>query len=125
MESTSLEFEVEIEGFVREWGRRLDLQHWTIVVDFNLVDHLATCEAEPEYMRAHLSFNVERMTAEITTRRALEELVLHELVHARLWAVANMFTGMDENGQRMMEFLEEEAVTQMTGALMRAKYNGS
>jgi hypothetical protein len=113
----------EVEGLIREWGVRLDLQHWTIHVDFDLEEHLGTCVAQPEYMTATLSFNARRMRNETTTRRALEELVLHELVHARLWAIANMFSGLDANGERMLEFLEEEAVTQMTGALLRAKYN--
>lgn len=123
--NTSLDFDLEIEGFIREWRARLDLQHWTLDVNFDLVGHLATCAAEPQYMHAVLSFNADRLSAEIKTRRSLEELVLHELVHARLWALANMFIGLDENGERVVEYLEEEAVTQMTGALLRAKYNGS
>lgn len=122
--TSKLTFESDIEGLIREWALRLDLQHWTLDVNFDLVAHLATCAAEPQYMHAILSFNRLRLEAEVFTWRALEELVVHELVHARLWTLANLFTGLDENGLRMLEFVEEEAVTQMTGALLRSKYNG-
>lgn len=122
--SSSRDWLQEIAAWVREWAPRLDLQHWEIEVNFDEDVHQATCTAEPQYMHAVVSFNPERLNLEIETERQLEELVLHELVHARLWTLANMFAGLDENGQRMVEFLEEEAVTQMTGALLRAKYNG-
>ena len=114
----------DIAAVVKEWAPRLDMQHWKIVIDASLEAHLATCEAEPQYMEATLSFNPQRLTTDIQTERELEELVLHELVHARLWALANLLHGHDENERRMLEFLEEEAVTQVTGALLRAKYNG-
>lgn len=100
------------------------MQHWKVEVNFDLTNHLATCEAEPQYMSAVLSFNPQRLETDISSERELEELVLHELVHARLWALANLLQGQDKNEQRMLEFLEEEAVTQITGALLRAKYNG-
>lgn len=115
-----MDFRNEIEGWIREWAVRLDLQHWTIVVDFEQVEHLATCLAEPEYMKATLSFNLPRLETDIgSDTRALEELVVHELVHARLWAVANYHRTEDS----FTLYLEEEAVTQVTGALLRAKYN--
>jgi len=117
---SQLEFRDEIEGLIREWASRLDLQHWHLIVNLDADDDLATCSAQPQYMTATLNFNIQRMSREILTRRALEDLVLHELVHARLWTLANMFNGADA---RLLEFVEEEAVTQMTGALLRSKYN--
>lgn len=118
-----MDFVFEADQLIKEWAPRLDLQHWTLSYNFMCSENLATCEAAPEYMSAVLSFNPERLDLEIKTRKEFEELVLHELVHARLWTLANLFIGMDENGKRMVEFLEEEACTQMTGALLRAKYN--
>ena len=123
MTDTNRDWSQEVAAWVREWAVRLDLQHWTLEINFDEAVHLATCVAEPQYMQAIISFNPVRLDLEIETERELEELVLHELVHARLWALANLFIGLDENGKRMTEFLEEEAVTQMTGALLRSKYN--
>lgn len=116
------EIEWGIIEYQREWQDRLDLQHWDIDVLHDLKDHLGTCEAQPQYMTAVLRFNIDRIQKEIKTDRKLEELVLHELVHCRVWALANMYP--DSVDKDVVEYFEEEAVTQITGALLRAKYNG-
>ena len=119
----ALDYSYEIEQIIAEWKPRLDFNHWTVEIRWNELVHQATCIAEPQYLHMIISFNLNRLNIEILSRRDLEELVVHELVHARLWALANLFGGLDENGQRMVEFLEEEAVSQVTGALLRTKYN--
>jgi len=110
---------------IGEWQHRLLLDNWTILCEYTETQHLATCEAEPEYLSAILRFNVERIEKEIHNDLLLEELVLHELVHAVMWPLANMWRGLDENGQRVVEYFEEQAVTVVTKALLRTKYNNA
>jgi hypothetical protein len=122
MDLNKLDYIYEIDQIIAYWRPRLDLVNWDIHVDYDEQQNLASCEARPQYLEMFLRFNKVRMDKEISTWSQLEELVLHELVHARLWMIANFLEPESDDGVKIMEFLEEEAVSQITGALLRTKY---
>ena len=117
-----MDYAYEIDQLILFWKPVLALDNWDIQVNTKEKIIIASCQAQPQYLTAMLSFNLERLREEIATKADLEELVLHELVHARLWALANV---LPENvPSRFVEYFEEEATSQITQALLKVRYYG-
>lgn len=116
-----MDYRYEIDQILAYWQPILDLENWDIRIGFTEAESVACCLAKPQYLTAMLDFNLARLGQEIKTRPELEELVLHELVHARLWALANVLPDLDTIPNRFLEYYEEEAVSQVTNALLRAR----
>lgn len=71
----------QVLALVAKWKARLLLDSWTFrVVLTTKMEHLADCEASPEYLDAVLRFNPARLTVD-----NLEETVVHELLHCHTW----------------------------------------
>lgn len=92
-----------IERLAAQWRPLLGLEAWDIQLRFDEKTHQATCTAKPVYQEATLTFNLHRIRKEIRTPAALEELVVHELVHCIIWKSS------------------ERAVTQIGKALLRVR----
>lgn len=123
LSSMTMDYTYEISQLLALWRPVLNLDHWDIKVSFDEIQSIASCQASPQYLTAVLSFNLARLSKEIATRPELEELVLHELVHARLWALANVLPDVATIPGRFLEHFEEEAVSQITLALLKARYH--
>lgn len=95
---------------IAAWRPTLGLSDWRMSVRWDEAEHLATCQAVPQYEDATISFNLARIQRDLrrhpraVTDRWLEELVVHELVHAIIWKSS------------------ERTVTMVSRALLRAKY---
>lgn len=77
---------IRVHRAVAYWRPILGLESWDLLVKFDEPKYLACCVAKPSYEEAVLSFNLTRMRAELPpTYAAVEELAVHELVHALLW----------------------------------------
>lgn len=89
---------------VAKWRLVLGIEDWDITVAWEEEDnYFGTCIASPQYEEAKISFNLRKIKGEVAPiPGALEELVLHELVHCVIW----------KNNER--------AVTQVTRAILRA-----
>lgn len=108
-----------INALILEWKPRLLLQDWDIEVAFDQKTHVATCEAQPQYMAAKLNFNLPKIAKEVHGQRELEELVVHELTHILLWTACNMW---QEEEPGVSEFVEEHTTTWVSKALVKTKY---
>lgn len=103
MAQTNAAIRARIERAVRAWRPVLGLEGWALTVLYDETEHLATCAARPAYQEATLHFNLPVIRRELPpTFAAIEELALHEMVHAVIW----------RNSER--------AVSQVTRSLLRA-----
>lgn len=104
--------------YIRYWRPILDLENWTIKVQWNNRG-VASSLAQPDYKVLHLKFNLKRIAGEIDD---LEELVLHELVHGPLWLLSRGIE--DRKRTKKLAFIEENTTCTVTNALMRARMVG-
>lgn len=104
MSLTNAHIRQRVQRAFKCWRPILGLESWQIDVCFDEVDHLATCAAKPAYEEATLHFNLRAIRAELpNTYLAVEELTLHEMVHALAWKA------------------NERTVSRITRALLRAR----
>lgn len=104
---TNRALRARVERMVKKWRPVLGLESWGLTVLYDETEHLATCAAKPAYEEATLHFNLSAMRRELPpTLAAVEELVLHELVHAVIWRA------------------NEKAVSRVTRSLLRARDAG-
>jgi hypothetical protein len=75
-------FQEHVCGLVERCREPLDLEHWTLrVVSGEIPDATASCEANPEYRQAVLSFDINKME----TGDDPAEIVVHEMAHCHTW----------------------------------------
>lgn len=103
---SGLPLKTRIERAAAYWRPILGLESWNIQIRYDERECLGTCVARPSYLEAELTFNTRRIGSEIKTKKGLEELVLHELVHCVIWHAS------------------ERAVSQVTHAILRARDAG-
>lgn len=104
MSITNAHLRSRIERMVRKWRPILGLESWGLDVRFDETEHLATCQAKPAYEEAVLHFNVPAIRRELPpTLAAIEELTVHEMVHAVIWRCS------------------EREVSRVTRAILRAR----
>lgn len=75
----------QIELLVNHWRPIVGLETWMFDLSYAEQRLLGCCKADPRYETAALGFNLTRITAELTTPEAVEELVVHEISHALDW----------------------------------------
>lgn len=93
-----------IDRLVTKWRPILGLESWGLDVRFDEAVYTATCNAKPSYEEATLTFNLYRIKSELpNVVAALEELVVHELVHCLIWKA------------------NERAVSRVTRSILRAR----
>lgn len=113
------DLKARITGYIHYWRPVLDLDNWTIKVEWNKNKDIANALAAPDYKQLHLQFNLKRIAKEVDD---LEELVLHELVHGPLWLLAR---GIESrNRTKVVAYIEENTTTTVTNALLRARALG-
>lgn len=97
-----------IEAYSRDWRPILGLQDWRIIIHYDerCKEKFGYCIAQPCYEEAVIGLKLSNIRKLLIEDDDLEELVLHELVHCVIWKTS------------------ERAVTQMTRALLRARYPG-
>lgn len=99
---------------VKELQEPLGLSGWSIQLETGpLEDAKASCAAEPEYRRALISFDPEKLE----TGDELDEIIVHEMTHIATWPlskavedIANLAAGLFPEAMRavMGEKLLEE-----------------
>lgn len=95
---------------VKHWRPRLLLERWAVSVEVG-PDHEeqseASCIARPEYLTMDLRFDPAQITAE-----ELDAYVVHELLHAYIWPLANLAERMagDDAAKREAVRVEEESL---------------
>lgn len=94
----------QIAALVAHWRPILGLEGWAIELRYNETKYAGYCKASPNYLAAVIGFNLKRVRKEYRTPEAVEELVVHELVHCVIWKSS------------------ERAVSQITYALLRAAH---
>lgn len=99
----SVRLQQRIQRHFDYWRPILGLEGWNIVLDFEEKKLKGYCIASPKYLEAKLGFNLSRIRREVKGPAALEELVLHEMVHI------------------VHPRSSETAVSQTTFALLRAR----
>lgn len=115
---------------IEKWQPIVGLSEWEIkVLVSDIFSSHGSSTAEPRYRQLTLTFNPKRIEEDDLD---LEELVIHELVHAltwRLWEFAeqmltNYGRGSDYKPMKwMLEEIHEESVTAMGWALVKAGRN--
>ena len=82
MSITNTAMRKRIHRAVDYWRSILGLDSWGLGIIFDEQNDLANCHAKPIYEEAVLAFNLPRIRSELPPAyAAIEELVLHELVH--------------------------------------------
>jgi len=105
-----------------KWAPLLGLEAWDVRVKFDEKEASATAMADPRYRMLICRFNIPRIVAEELTEEDVEELALHELVHAPLW---NLSRGLERiNPEPAVSYFEEETTTCITNALLGARAMG-
>jgi hypothetical protein len=105
-----------IKKYIAEWRPILRLADWDLeirilnggkeFIDFDGKELEGYCEAKPRYEEAKLGYNLRLIKKKAMTEEQVEELTLHEMVHAVIW----------KNGERN--------VNKMTRALLECKRRG-
>lgn len=86
MSVTNAALRSRIERLAKRWRPLLGLESWDIEIRYDETTHLGSCVAKPRYGEATIWFNLPRIRRELpNTVLALEELVVHELVHCLIW----------------------------------------
>lgn len=103
----------QVRARVRFWQKRLGLTGWQFVVTFgpDSDDADAACLAMPEYLHAHLFFDLAKIPLE-----ELDHYVCHEVAHCLCWPLANAahaMAGGDKSKEEWVRTLEEELVTRL------------
>lgn len=100
---------------VKRWKRLLGLNFWEIKVGWTVEsdDAYADCNAEPEYYKASIGFNLEKLKG--STPKQLRRIVFHELMHVVLSPYANIAALVGgETGGKVLEKLEERLIEDIT-----------
>jgi hypothetical protein len=106
---------------VEQYREPLGLDRWQIrIVAGEQVDPDATasCDAQPEYRSATLSFDLAKMK----TGDDLEEFVVHEMVHCLTWPIhtcAETLAGKDPRLQEWVRFAAETTTTDCAESILR------
>lgn len=110
--------QARIKEYFEYWRPVLGLEGWNITLRFDEKENKACCVSDPKYLEATLGFNLVKIRESLRRWRsahpglinsqaeALEELVLHEMVH-----ILNPRSS-------------ETAISQTTFALLRARAVG-
>jgi hypothetical protein len=93
-----------IDRLVAKWRPILGLESWGLDIRYDEPTHLGTCLAKPNYEEAVIRFNLPRIKQELpNVVAALEELVVHELMHCVDW------------------YASERTVSRLTRSILRAR----
>lgn len=109
----------ELDSFVKEWLPRMGLETWRGTVDYTGSissrgeDILALVIPQWEYQQYHMTFFLPKWVDK--TPEEMEFGVVHELSHC-------LMNSLSRNGRKPER--EELAVTLVTKALIRSKYDG-
>lgn len=103
MRGTNEEIRTRIERLIKKWRPLLGLEDWMMEFRYDERKEKGCCIATPCYEEATIGFNLNRIRKEMVKPGELEELVVHELVHAIVWKAS------------------ERSVTQISRALLRAR----
>ena len=103
----------QVQARVRVWRRRLGLTDWKFKVTFgpDSDDADASCMAMPEYLYAHLHFDLSKIPGD-----EIDHYVAHECIHALVWPLANAahtMAGGDQSKEEWVRTLEEALVTRL------------
>lgn len=108
-----------IVKLVRDWQVPLFLNTWRFKIYFpSKIKEVASCQADSEYLTAALCFNLKRLP---DTEDELRELVVHEMTHCHVNALATVAErGAKRNPERMeaVRLAEEELVTRFSRILL-------
>ncbi len=101
-----------IEKELRAYQKLFGLQDWNIKIGWNMDDGEdsgeAECASTPEYFSANIHFNLNS----IKTKKAVREVVVHELFHVVLSEYTNLAKRLvDKKGRRSLEYSEERLVS--------------
>lgn len=113
------ELKKRILNYINYWRPVLDLQNWTVKVNWKEKTDVANCLADPAYKTMVIRFNLRKIARDIDD---LEELVLHELVHAPLWLISRGLE--DRERDKTVRFIEENTTSTFTNALLYARFKG-
>ena len=104
---------------VTHWRQRLGLDGWAFGLRFetDADGTIAGCIAEPEYRQATLYFDLRQMH-----RDDLDHMVVHEMLHAVAWPLANVaqtLAGKDRAKLEWVRTMEEGLVTDLERIVLR------
>ncbi len=105
-----------------KWALRLGISHWDIRVNFGFSGpgYAQMSSEEPEYEIATIWINARLCRKELWTEVQFDSIVLHELIHVKLAALAALLPDTVEAIK-----LEETFVVGITEALLKAEEEGS
>lgn len=120
--------EQKVTKWVKLWQKRWLLDHWEIVTTFESVnysggdDTVATCSANPRYLKAHIRI-WKPFWDEDVTEAERSAAICHEIAHIHTWSLAALTTRV-MNGlvvtQNELDNADESATEQLAKALFRA-----
>lgn len=116
----------EINDNLKFWAKALGIHKpkWEYTITWSTKDDgaYAECDAEPEYYKAAIGFNLDKMSAERCSRRQVEGIVIHELLHV----LFSPYTVIANNmvGSRASEVLNKLEETLVTGIVQNSKWRG-
>lgn len=106
---------------VTTWRKRLMLENWEItVLEGEVPGGYASCEAQPEYLRAIITANP-ALAAD--KERSISELAAHECLHCHIEDLAQyamLWAGDDPGRKEAVRRSEERLTSTMTTAFRRA-----
>ena len=109
--------EARVLKLVKHYQRLLGLDRWTIKVHFGeIADAKATCEAEPEYTKATIRFDLESFPEEED-----HEYIIHELLHCHVWVLSGLasafISAMPGPADKVAKEMLREAEERLTSLL--------
>lgn len=105
-------------GTVKRMQEPLGFEGWSIQVQHGPIpDAKAGCEAQPEYKRMTLTFDLDKLE----TGDELDEIIAHELSHAHTWPIWDLAEDLMALAVGMMpEATREPLVTAWSEQIRRA-----
>jgi len=91
---------------------------WSILTQVGTLDSTAACEAEPEYKRMKLLFDLDKLQ----TGDEVDEIIVHEMMHPQTWAQWDTAEGIAHMAADMAPEWMREALR--TKLLEDIRYSG-
>lgn len=109
--------ERKIQALVKKFTQLIGLERWDIKVQFcEMNDAKATCEADPEYFKATIKFDLTSFPEDED-----RDYVVHELLHCLVWVLSGpadaLAKTLPEPGDKFGKEVIREAEERLTSLL--------
>ena len=115
---------VRIDRWTRAYAKLFELHKWTIRVVWNdrcegdiveegdVYETNAECDCDPEYKSVRITYYMHTIDEKAETWEELHETVRHEMIHVKLWRLAQIAEDLvSKREQKVVNRIHEDATT--------------